>query len=289
MRKIAILGRVLLAGTPWIALLGASAFASTPPEPAPAPSASASPPSDPCGDAHTNLLATLNRPTIGFSACAVRTHDTVAEIGYGNETINADTPSTSTTFPQGFMRYGLRKNLELDYIGPAFGVMSSGGVQQRGRLDSGVGAKIELFHDPSNVVGADILYTTPNGSPGFTNGGASITVNADVSHNLTPAFSMGATFGLTSTAGSRLDGTVGRYTALLPSIVATEQLGMRAQAYLEAYGATRIRPDGGSRFALDGGLQYLLSPQMEIDIEAGRTATDVSRSRFIGFGFGLRF
>lgn len=261
--------------------------------PSPRPSPSAPPaapgPGDPCGDTHTNLLAALNRPTIGFSACSVKTHDIVAEIGYGNESIRADAPVTSVTYPQGFIRYGLRTNVELDYIGPAYGATSGAGIQQHGWFDSGVGAKYEFFHDKNDVLGADILYTVPSGSPQFTNGGSSATLNLDVSHNLTSTFSLGATLGLTSTAGAGLDGTTARYTALLPSAVATEQLGTRAQMYAEAYGATRIRPDGGSRFALDGGVQYLLSPQVEIDVEAGRTVTDIAHSRFIGLGFGFRF
>ncbi len=49
--------------------------------PRPSPSAT---PSDPCGG-HSRLLATANRPTIGYSACAVKRDTVVFELGYQNE------------------------------------------------------------------------------------------------------------------------------------------------------------------------------------------------------------
>ena len=219
----------------------------------------------------------------------MKRRDIVAELGYENESTRGDAPSTNASYPQGFIRYGVLDNVELDYIGPAYGITSGGGAREHGAFDSGVGAKYEFFHDESNVAGSDILYTVPTGSPGFSNGGASETLNLDASHNVSSTFSVSGTIGLTSTPGTRLNGTNARYAAWLPSLAATEQFGARAQVYLEASDATRIRPDGGSQFALDGGLQYLLSPQIEVDVETGRTVTDIARSRFIGFGFALRF
>jgi hypothetical protein len=76
---------------------------------------------------------------------------------------------------------------------------------------------------------------------------------------------------------------------VLPSVVISDQWNPRAQAYIEAYGQTRTRPDGGAQFGVDVALQYLIAPQLEADVEAGQTANDVARSHYAGFGFGLRF
>ena len=70
-------------------------------------------------------------------------------------------------------------------------------------------------------------------------------------------------------------------------MVVTDQYNSRTQLYGEAYAQTKTG-DGGSLFGLDGGVQYLLTPQLEIDVEAGRTVTDLSRNHYYGFGFGVR-
>lgn len=231
--------------------------------PAPSPSPAA-PPADPCGAAHTALLAALNRPTIGFSPCAVKPRDVVFEAGYANQTGG----QSISLYPQGFLRYGVSPNLEVDFIGPS------------GKFDSGVGAKYEVAHDDTSALGLDLLYTMPTGSAVFSAGAPVMTFNVDYSHDV------GSRFGFGTTAGIAHYGAV---TALVPSVVFSNQFNSRAQLYAEAYASTKLRPDGGSLFGLDGGAQYLLSPQVEVDAEIGRTQTDVAASHYVGFGFGVRF
>ncbi|MBV9270407.1 MAG: transporter, partial [Candidatus Eremiobacteraeota bacterium] len=217
-----------------------------------------------CGGLHTDILATLNRPTVGFSACAVKPRETLAELGYQNEASLSGI--ITPTYPQGFIRFGVGPNFEADLIAP------------EGHYDSGVGLKYELYHDAKTAYAIDVLYTSPNGAPAFTAGKATTTVNFNAGTSLGGKFNGGITLGYQR----------GAFTTWLPSVSLVDQFSPKTQVYVEAFGATRVRVDGGSRFAYDGGIQHLLTNDLEIDVEAGRTVTDVDRSHYYGFGFGLR-
>ncbi len=254
--------------------------------PAPLPAPSAAPVSDPCGGATTNLLAALNRPTIGFSACAVKPHESLWELGYVN--LMQNDGSHAAAYPQGFIRYGASPRLEWDVVGPNDLAQKSGGILQRGFADSGVGAKYEFFSGPSDTAALDLLYIFPTGSALFTAGAPVATMNFDYGHSLSPAAGFATTIGVQSSFAQTLDGHASRFTSLLPSVVFTIQSNPRTQFYAEGYGQTRIRPDGGRLFGIDGGIQYLVRPNVEIDAELGQTVTDLARGHYFGFGIGFR-
>lgn len=238
------------------------------PSPSPSPAAS-----DVCGGQHTGLLAALDRPSIGFSPCAVKPGEGLAELGYSN----AWGPGGSlATYPQGFVRFGAAPNLELDLIAG-------------GRFDSGFGAKYEFWHGGGRALASDFLYTAPTGAAAFTAGGPTETLNVDYSMSISPVLGFATTVGAQSGFAATRNGNSGRFFNVLPSAVLSDQWNPRAQAFVEAYGQSRTRPDGGALFGMDAAVQYLLAPQLEIDVEAGRTVTDVTRSRYAGFGFGVRF
>lgn len=231
------------------------------------------PPPDVCGGSQTNLLAALDRPSIGYSPCAVKHGESVFELGYSN----ASSPAGSVpVYPQGLLRFGAAGGLELDVIGS-------------GRFDSGFGAKYEFWHDGSRALAADFLYTAPTGAAAFTAGAPTQTLNLDYAFPLSSVFSVASTIGAQSGYGAAAGGPSSRFFSVLPSVVLADQWNPRAQAFVEAFAQTRTRPDGGALFGMDAAVQYLLAPQLEIDLEAGRTITDVNRSHFVGFGFGARF
>jgi len=255
--------------------------------PAPSPSPAASAASDPCGGAPTNLLAALNRPTIGFSACALKPHESVWELGYNN--VPQSDGSRTAVYPQGFIRFGAARQVELDIIGPNYQVQNTAGNLQRGFTDSGIGAKYEFFQDASNVAAIDFLYSVPTGAPAFTAGAPTATVNFDYGRSLSPASGFGITLGVQSTYAQALSRRSARFVAWLPSVSFTTLTDPRTQFYAEAYGQTPLRPDGGTLFGIDGGVQYLLTPNVEVDAELGQTATDLVHGHYIGLGFGVRF
>ena len=264
--------------TPLLTLVIVAATAASP-SPSPAP--------DPCGGATTNLLAALNRPTIGFSACAVKPRQSVWEIGYNN--VAQSDGSHVAIYPQGFIRFGVARRLEFDIVGPLYAVQQFQGTVQRGFLDTGIGAKYEFFQDESSVAAADLLYSMPTGAANFTAGAPIATLNLDYGRALSPVSGFATTIGIQSSYSQDLNGRSARFTSLVPSIAFTTQTNPRTQFYAEAFGQTRIRPDGGTLFGINGGIQYMLLPCLEIDAELGQTATDLAHAHYLGFGLGLRF
>ncbi len=278
----------------------ASSAPTVSPSPAVAPSPAASDaPSDPCGGP-TRLLATLNRPTVGYSACVVPEGSIVLENGYQNQSQGGDSPGVVTTIGQGFQRVGVADRVELDLIAPTFNRASSGGALTTGYSDLGLGFKVELPQSGRFTYGIDGLLTAATGTGGFSMGGPSQTFNFDIAYAASPAIGIGSTLAFASAAGtftSRAT-TVGvmptsrieRYGYTMPSLVVTAQIPNAYQFYAELVGQSKIGPAQGGRIFTDFGLQKLLGQYLELDAEYGNSFTPVGGSRFhyIGVGAGVR-
>ena len=256
--------------------------------PTPAPSASAAP-ADPCsGDTH--LLAVLNRPTIGFSACAEARGRVLTEIGYQNQLQGGPLPTASTQYTQPFIRIGAADRVELDLIPPNYNLTHPNGMPRtHGFNDSGVGAKFEVPPSSRSIFAIDTLLTFPSGSGGFSNGAPALTVNLDAAYSLSPVFGFATTAGFSSTAGSLPSGSNARYFAFLPSAVVTAQFPGAVQLYIEVAHTSHVAPGAGSRTILNGGVQKLLGRGVEVDVELGQTLNNAGAPRYhyFGFGFGL--
>ena len=255
--------------------------------PAATPDSSVSPTSapDPCGGP-ASLLATLNRPTIGYSACAVPAGAIVLEEGYQNTYQGGAAASVITAYPQGFERAGIADRFELDLIGPSFNRERAGATRTTGYSDLGLGFKYELPQAGRFTYAFDGLLTAATPGGAFSNGGPSQTLDLDISYALSPAMGVGTTLAGASTSGA---GTA-RYGTFNPSLVVTAQIPNYYQFYFELVGLTKIAPDRGGRLYIDFGVQKLIGRNLEIDAEYGIDFTPVDGSRFgyVGAGLGVR-
>ncbi len=260
---------------------------STTPVPIASPAADAK---DPCGGS-TRLLATLNRPTVGYSACAVPRGAVVLEEGYQNQSQGGTSASVTTTYPQGFERVGIADRFELDLIGPNLNrVRDRSGAVTSGFSDLGLGFKYELPPGGRFTYGVDGLFTAATGSGGFGAGGPTQTLDVDVAYAASPAIGFGTTLAGASSAGFDASGRGARFGYFLPSFVVTAQIPNAYQFYAELVGQTKLAPGGGGHVFSDAGVQKLLGPDLEVDVEYGSSYTPIGGSRFqyIGTGFGLR-
>jgi len=267
----------------------ARAVASPQPSATPVASATPAPQSDPCGGP-TRLLATLNRPTVGFSACAVPPGSIVLEEGYQNQAQAGASPGIAASYPQGFERFGVAQGFELDAIGPNFNRARSARALETGTSDLGLGFKYELPQRGRFTYGVDGLFTAASGSSAFTAGGPTQTLDVDVAYAASPAIGIGTTVAGTWQAGFGAAGNAGRFGALIPSAVVTAQIPNAYQFYAEIVSQTKLAPDQGGHVFVDFGLQKLLGPNLEIDVEDGESFTPVNGSRFhyLGIGTGIR-
>jgi hypothetical protein len=259
----------------------ASAQSSDVPSPSPTPS-------DPC--AEDRLLATANRPTIGYSACAVKRDTVVFELGYQNSV--QGTPrngSIDSQVPQAFTRVGVAPRFELDVIGPNYEAERSytpnSNVVRNGVDDSGFGFKYEFVPNGSWTVAVDGLYTAPNGSAFLTAGGASYTGNLDVAYSLSSATSIGTTVAVEST-GRLTGGRRAGYGVTQPSLVMTTKIPNQYQFYAEYVLVSKIAPGEGARDFTDFGVQKLLGTRTEVDVEYGHAFTGIGALKFDYIGAG---
>ncbi len=256
----------------------AAAQAATAPASAPTP--------DPCA----GLLNELNRPTVGYSACAVERGTAVLELGYQHETLGAPPNTASQTqLVQGFLRFGVAQRFELDVVGPNIDVQRGSPGNADGFSDWGLGFKYELPPAARWQVGLDGLYTSPSGGRAFTAGNATYTANLDVAYQLTPATSIGTTLALASTGGFNVGGVHARYGTFIPSAVIVERINDATQVYAEYVDVSRVAPDIGNRAFLDTGVQRLFGERFEFDAEFGHALTGIPAMRFdyVGAGVGV--
>lgn len=245
--------------------------------------------SDPCGGPG-RLLATANRPTIGYSTCAVERGTAVFELGYQNEVRGTATEgAVESQVPQSFTRLGVAPRFEFDVIGPNYVALRTyptpSGVFH-GVTDSGLGFKYELPPGARWMVAFDGLYTGPNGSPPLSAGNATLTGNVDASYSLSPAINLGTTVAVSST-GSFSHGTHYRYGVTTPSVVVTFQAPNYYQFYAEYVLVSKISGTLGDNAFTDFGIQKLLGRRTELDVEYGHAFTSITRQRFNYIGSGL--
>jgi hypothetical protein len=257
-------------------------------QPAPTPSPAAT--SDPCsGDGR--LLATANRPTIGYSTCAVKRDTVVFELGYQNEVDGTSANgSVQSQWPQAFTRVGVAPRFEVDVIGPNYEAVRSYSAHASGDEygvdDSGLGFKYEFAPSGKWTVAVDGLYTSPSGSTFLTAGSASYTANLDASYSLSTATTIATTVAVEST-GKLLDGVHAGYGVTQPSLVMTTQIPNYYQFYAEYVLVSKIGLDQGARDFTDFGVQKLLGARTEIDVEYGHAFTGSENLKFNYIGSGL--
>ncbi|HEX3671250.1 MAG TPA: hypothetical protein VHT92_06045 [Candidatus Cybelea sp.] len=248
-------------------------------------------PSDPCGGS-TRLLATANRPTVGFSACAVAKGTAAFELGYQNQVNGTpDGGSVQSQVPQNFLRVGIVSRFELDVIGPNYIATRTyqpnvPSMVTHGVADSGLGFKYELPPSGKWIVAFDGLYTGPNGSPFLTAASATLTGNLDAAYALSNSAGIGTTIAVSSTGGFE-NGERIQYGLVEPSVVLTKQTPDKFQFYAEYVFVSKVAPDAGGRAFTDFGVQKLLGTNVEVDVEYGHAFTGDPALRFNYIGSGL--
>ncbi|MBV9719362.1 MAG: hypothetical protein JOZ77_08580 [Candidatus Eremiobacteraeota bacterium] len=257
-----------------------------PTSPSPSPTAS-----DPCGGP-SRLLATANRPTVGFSTCAVQHGTAVFELGYQNQVNGTPTKgSVQSQVPQNFLRLGIAPRFEFDVIGPNYeGVRTyapdKSGTVLNGVADSGLGFKYEFPPTGRWTVAFDGLYTGPNGSKFLTAGSATLTGNFDASYAMSSATALGTTIAVSST-GHYSNDLRTQYGVTTPSLVLTTQIPNYYQFYAEYVYVSKIGPSPGGRAFTDFGVQKLLGTRTELDLEYGHAFTGIAELKFNYIGAGM--
>jgi hypothetical protein len=289
-RAIITLGVIglLICTSPVQAQNAPSASPAASPAPAPSPSPAADPatgpafgPNDPC----TSIGAIVSRPSQTTSVCTVRPNHVLIETGYQNT--SADGTSTTAQYPQALVRIGTAvPALEIDLGVPEYERVSAAGGTASGATDVGAGVKYVIGYSPKFNYGANVFFTAPTGTDGFSAGTSTSLYNLNLGYTINSVLSLAGTLGLSETAS---DGD--HYASFIPSLVLTAGLPNSTGLFVEGAQFTHAVGEGTpTRTQLLGGITRGLSAKLQIDVEAGRSATEsTGKYRFVGFGASYYF
>lgn len=251
-------------------------------------------PTPPCSGSSA-LLGLLDRPTVGDSSCVVPQGMTVLEAGASAGNLYGAPGGQIDTLPNMELRWGLSGDSELVWLPPNFQYQSvnagPGGppLTLRGFGPTTVGIKHELGYNEHWQWTAEALATLPSGDTTFGSHGLGGALNAIVSYGSGP-LGVSLMVGLTSqTEPTAVGGQ--RFQSFNPDLVVTWQSSARLQFYGEIYGQSTSGYHQGWGSDADGGLQYLITPEFEVDLEEGvRLQGNLGGfSNYTGVGLGLLF
>lgn len=250
--------------------------------------------SDPCSGPSA-LLALLDRPTVSDGACVVPMGRVVMEIGFQHATLRGQGGGTTDNYPQPVLRAGLPGRSEFVLLAPNYTrqvqtVPDSPAETAAGLSAVTLGIKHSVGYTRSWLGAVEALFTLPSGGSAFGSRGLGVAFNGIAAYSLTEQTGLSLQLGVSSqtdpvSAGGK------RFTCFISNIVATWQPTARLQFYGEIFGQSSTGPGKGAGYNADGGVQYLLTPFWEVDLEGGvRLTGDLGGyTHYIGAGMGFRF
>jgi hypothetical protein len=225
---------------------------------------------------------------VADNPCVVPEKNVMLELGI--QRVSFRDGSRGINLPEAQFRFGLARNNELVLLLPNYMRQTAGDVVTSGPGATVVGIKHELGYRGKWLGAVEGLVTTASGNSTFGSGGTGVAFNGIVSDNRTDNTSLSLMLGVTSQTLPRFAGGR-RYTSVNPDFVGTWALTQRFQVYGEINGQSRTGPGQGAGWNAVGGVQYLLTPKVLLDVEVGsRLAGNLGGfSHYMGIGLGLKY
>ncbi len=250
---------------------------------------------DPCSGPSA-LLAILDRPTVSDSACTVPQGRFVLEAGFQHAEVRGRGDGRADNYPQAEMRTGLPGRNEFVLLPPNYNRQRTGAVpglparETAGSSAVTLGLKHELGYTRYWLGAVEALFTLPSGGSAFGSQGLGMALNGIAAYTLSEQIGFSLQLGVNSQTNPALAGG-GRFTSLVSNLVSTWQPTERLQFYAEIYGQSSTGPGKGPGYNADGGVQYLIMPSWEVDLEGGmRLVGDLGGfTHYFGAGMGFRF
>jgi len=201
------------------------------------------------------------------------------ELGFALE--RADPSSASAALPAFLLRYGVNGRFELR-LETEFISGKSGERRFSGLVPCEFGAKVRLAEEDGVIPVTSLighLSFPPVGSEEFRTSYYAPSFRFAMQHTLSDAFSLGYN------AGAEWDGESAEPTflyTLSTGISLTETLG----CYVELYGFAPQKRSAVHNF--DGGLTWLLRPNVLLDVSAGAGLTPDASDFFVAVGVSFR-
>ena len=252
-------------------------------------------PENPCAGPSL-LLSTLDRPTVGDSSCVVPEDHAVLEAGIQRGVLFGAPGGTFVAAPSAELRFGLPDQNELVWLPPNLQYerndAASGNPTNttHGFGATTLGLKHEIGYSAHWQETIEDLITAPSGSPLYGSHGFGDALSGIVSYSSGGAFGLSLMLGVSSQTVPTAAGGA-RFNSINPDVVVTWLSNPRLQFYGEVYGQSHTAYGQGSGFDADGGVQYLLDRQWEVDLEEGvrLQGTLGGFAHYTGVGLGAFF
>jgi hypothetical protein len=243
----------------------------------------------------SGYLAVIDRPTAEDSGCVVPLGMSDIEGGATAGDLYPAPGGKVYTLPNLALRWGLPDNSEFVWLPPNFQHQSvNGGPGAPAATLSGFGPTTIGF---KHVLGwsrnwqwtAEALATLPSGDSTFGSHGAGGALNAIVSYGNGP---LGLSLMVGETSETEPTAAGGqRFESFNPDLVVTWGATSRLQLFGEVYSQSHSGYRQGWGTNADGGVQYLATPRMVVDVEEGvRIQGSLGGfSNYSGVGLGLLF
>ncbi len=221
---------------------------------------------------------------------------TVVEAGATAGNIYGAPGGSVDTLPNLELRFGLADHSEFVLLPPNFQYLSLDAGPQgpaatvRGWGPTTVGIKHVLSTTQHWQWTAEALATLPSGDSFFGSRGIGGAANAIVSYSSNGPLGVSLMVGVTSeTEPTALGGQ--RFQSFNPDLVVTWLSNPRLQFYGEIYAQSHTGYAQGWGTDADGGVQYLINDNFEVDLEEGvRLQGDLGGfSNYTGVGLGVLF
>lgn len=243
----------------------------------------------------SGFLAVIDRPTAEDSGCVVPLGMSDVELGVTTGNLYPAPGGRFYMLPNLALRWGLPDNSEFAWLPPNFqhqAVAAGPGAPAATLSGFGpttIGFKHVLGWNDNWLWTAEALATLPSGDSTFGSHGAGGSVDAIVSYGNGP-LGVSLMVGATSETGPTAAGGQ-RFESVNPDLVVTWGATSRVQLFGEIYAQSHAGYQQGWGTNADGGVQYLATPHMVVDVEEGvRIQGSLGGfSNYTGVGLGLLF
>lgn len=217
------------------------------------------------------------RPGFSSSPIALAKSRFQLEGGYQFTRDNGSPDISNSTLPLTLFRYGVADQVELQLSWAGWSWTDAGGQDIDGATDASVGVKWQLTDaDATTPVALFAGASLPIGSSDLSSDDVDPVIGAFWSHSSSLNW-----FGTLLVSHSNDQTTTQNAVGLsLP-------YGNRSSGYIEYFG--NYGDDGGPQHYLNGGIAYLSTANLQLDVNGGFGLNSRALDFFLGFGFAYRF
>jgi hypothetical protein len=237
-----------------------------------------------------------DRPDATESAVVVPRGYFQFELGWSHaEFDDQGIEAVADSFPELLVRIGLSRRVELrlgfdGYEWEEARLFGSETERREGIKDTSLGVKVGLFEEKGARPQMAVMGTLnfPTGAEEFTDSRALPALRVAFSNTLTERLSLGYNVGALLLTEEEADGTKRTSANAIWSVSLGIGITERLSGFVEALGTPVLDALGSSRSAFDGGLVYLVRPNVQLDLFGGTAISGDGPDWFAGLGVSFR-